>query len=378
MQIGNYNQKRKSINYGPVGFVTNNDFYIEIVADGDNIKNAELNFNYKYKNLEKLIENNNLLYNLKLIQNIWKPLSFCYELALLSGAEKIIGLPISIKDELIRIFFSESERIISHLIGLAEVIKLTGISIFFVQSMRFRNNFLKKRELIFKKQNFYQLLILGGVKKDIEIDDLYNIYSFLINIKSLIFEMEKIMSNIAFKNRTINIGTISKKLAEAFSLSGPNARASGINYDIRKINFNSAYNMISFEIPLSDAGDVYSRCYIRIEEIKQSLDILLQCINLLKSSEFNIYENQYLIEDNGKINKGQYSIRQIYNSVESPRGEFGMFLVTEETDRLYRCKINGASTNAAQALEQIFSSSSFSDIGIIIKSLDIHINEISR
>ncbi|MDR0633086.1 MAG: hypothetical protein LBF84_03020 [Holosporales bacterium] len=376
----NCKDKSKIVDYGPLGFSMQGEFRMGLVLNGEKVDYIELEFGYKHFGIEKIIEKSNLYENLLLMQRIGGTLSFCYALTFLRGLERITRTLPTEKDECLRAIICEGERIVSHLVNIAKIIKLTGLEFVFFEVLRFRNNFFKMYQNLFGKRVFPNFLIFGGERYDVLSETLHNFFTFLKQAESIIAEINTVMANIIFKKRTVDVGIISKDLVINYSLSGPNARASGVDYDIRKINKGSIYNKIQFQIPLCTAGDVYCRCCIRIEEIHQSLSIIQQLIVLFKS--WSGIKNQpaeaSLRVDYDMIDLRKYEIAQHYEAEESPRGELGFYFVTNATNRLYRCKINGASLNTVQIVEEICQNVMAADIGVIVKSLDLLVSEVDR
>jgi NADH-quinone oxidoreductase subunit D len=378
--FNSYKDKAKFVDYGPLGFSTQGEFKMGLALDGEKVEYIELEFGYKHFGIEKIIEKNSLYENLLLIQRAGGALSFCYALTFLRGLEKITHTTPTEKDECLRAIMCEGERIVSHVVNIAKIIKLTGVDFVFFDALHFRNNFFKVYQKLFGKRVFPNFLIWGGEQFDILPENLNAFFTFLKQVEDVITKINVVMSNIFLKKRTVGVGVISKDLAINYSLSGPNARASGVDYDVRKINKGSIYNKIQFQIPTATAGDVYSRCCVRIDEIRQSLNIIQQLIVLFTSWDEE-KKLQTKIEqriDYNLIDSCKYALAQHYEAEESPRGELGFYFVTNATNRLYRCKINGASMNAVQIIEEICQDTMFADVGVIIKSLDLLISEVDR
>lgn len=375
----NYRKKNRIINFDC------ENFSIDTVLDGENIVNAEINFGYSHLGIEKLIENNTFFHNMFLVQRFAGAFSFCYELSFLQCVEKIVGIECSQQSEVIRAIFCETDRIVSHISNIGSIAKILKIDFIFFESIRFIDEFLNLKNKMFGSRFFPNILTLGGESFKIELNDLKKIYSFLEISKQLVYKIKTIMfDNFFFKKRTVGVGVISKDIATKYSLSGPNAKASGINFDLRKKSEKSIYNEVKFEIQTLKDGDIFGRCVVRVNEITESLSIISQLINIfenLKNKKEKLKDSRGLTFDvtNFKdVDLKEYPIKSLYESVESQRGEVGFYIVTDSKNRIYRCKINGPSVNAFQVAEKILIGSAFDDIDLILKSLDVFIGEVDR
>lgn len=378
------------MNYGPLHPVTQGRFRLMLTMQGEEILNASVDVGYLHKGIEKYIENHNLLQNMVCINRLLGETSFSHGLAFVEGIERILDIHVSLRAQYIRVILCESERIISHLLNLGRIAQCAGINPLFIYILNFQKQFKTLCEKLFKQRVFIDFFVPGGVKFDLRNEILMLWRQFFKQVPSLLSLIEFILlKNKIFKERSSHIGIIRAEDISSFGLSGPNARASGVNFDIRQFNKENIYQNLEICTLLESNGDVYARTRLRFEEIKQSLDIMNQCINNVPKDDkkykpfFKDIHNVPVFFDwedinVHHINNGIYPIKKVYNSVESPNGEFGVYLTCNGEIHLQRCKINSASFKSMQILEKIIIGENIIDLGLIIHSLDIIPQEIDR
>ncbi|MDR0625608.1 MAG: hypothetical protein LBF72_04210 [Holosporales bacterium] len=403
--------------YVPLLFSSRKPFHIKVITDGERLRYSRPVLDACDKiAIDQTIDLADLSHVLRTLKKQAGLFHFFYETAFWTTVEKLCGLAPSRREMVVRVFLCEAQRIISHLVCVCEVIKLAGVDWVFFEALRIRNAFFSvwtKSCVTFqdfiKRTNLQHSAHL--MSADMESNFCNELYAVLLGANALITKTQNIISSFFFKQRTKGVGIISKDLASVFSLSGPNARASGLNYDIRKVNAsensNNIYNEIHFQTIVKSGGDVHSRCKLRIDEIIQSFDILKQCLTLETSlkgietgeeqecfcfssifallsdvanpdeaEDLGILQSVYALKCKKDSLRTQLShVKPCYYSLESPWGELGFFLMNSEGSRC-RCQLNGASTNAIQVFERICLSECLSDVEIIARSLDLQIGEV--
>ena len=234
----------------------------------------------------------------------------------------------------------------------------------------------------------------GGVYRDIPDGLLKDIEKWAIEFPKFIKDLEDLLSdNRIFKQRTVDIGIVSSQDAIDFGFTGPMLRASGVKWDLRKEESYEIYDKLDFEIPVGENGDCYDRYFVRVEEMKESLKIIHQCIDtipkgiimiknnkitppkrkLMKTSMESLIHHFKLYTEGYKVPKGE-----TYTSVEAPKGEFGVYLVSDGSNKPYKCKIRAPGFAHLQAMDFCSKGHMLADVVAILGSMDIVFGEIDR
>ena len=210
---------------------------------------------------------------------------------------------------------------------------------------------------------------IGGVKEDLPADFFEKINWLLDEIKQGVDQADSLLSfNEIFLNRTRNIGLINAEDAIDFGLTGPNLRASGVSYDLRKNDPYSIYDRFDFDIPVGDRGDVWDRYFVRIQEIRESLKIIEQALKQIPDGEITANVRRIARPPEGDI----------FVHAENPRGDFGVYLVSDGSDKPYRLKIRPPSFCNLMALRHMMRNAYISDSVMILGSIDIVLGEVDR
>jgi NADH-quinone oxidoreductase subunit D len=234
----------------------------------------------------------------------------------------------------------------------------------------------------------------GGVYRDIPDGLLKDIKKWAIKFPKFIKDLEDLLSdNRIFKQRTVDIGIVSSQDAIDFGFTGPMLRASGVKWDLRKEESYEIYDKLDFEVPVGGNGDCYDRYFVRVEEMKESLKIIHQCIDtipkgivmirnnkiappkrkLMKTSMESLIHHFKLYTEGYKVPKGE-----TYTSVEAPKGEFGVYLVSDGSNKPYKCKIRAPGFAHLQAMDFCSKGHMLADVVAILGSMDIVFGEIDR
>jgi NADH dehydrogenase (ubiquinone) Fe-S protein 2 len=234
----------------------------------------------------------------------------------------------------------------------------------------------------------------GGVNQDLPKGLLNDIYIFCEQFNTRLDEIEEMLTNNRiWKQRLVDIGVISAKHALNFGFSGVMLRGSGISWDLRKTQPYEIYNELEFDIPIGTNGDCYDRYLIRIEEMRQSLRIILQVLNKIPNGPIKLDDQKIINPDRAKIKNSMESLihhfkyysenisiksEETYTVIEAPKGEYGVYLISDGTNKPYRCKIKSPGFLHLQALNFLAKNHMIADVVTIIGTLDIVFGEIDR
>ena len=235
---------------------------------------------------------------------------------------------------------------------------------------------------------------IGGISEDLPLNLLDDIYKFSQTFSSRIDELEELLTNNRiWKYRLVNIGIITQDQAFTYGFSGVLLRSTGVNWDLRKIAPYEIYSKIRFDIPIGTTGDCYDRYLLRIEEMRQSLGIIKQCLDLLPCGQIKIDNKKFTTPLRSDIKMSMEALihhfklyseglviqkNSIYSSIEAPKGEFGVFLMSDNTSRPYRCKIKAPGFLHLQGLNLMSKNHLLADVVTIIGTQDIVFGEIDR
>lgn len=386
--------KNFSINFGPQHPAAHGVLRLILELNGEIIKKADPHIGLLHRGTEKLIENKNYLQALPYFDRLDYVSMMCQEHAYVLAIEKLLNCNIPIRAKYIRVLFSEITRILNHLLAVSCHALDVGAMTPLFWGFEEREKLMEFYERVSGARMHAAYFRPGGVNYDLPFGLLNDISNFCYQFERRLFEIEEMLTNNRiWKQRLVNIGIVKSIDALNFGFSGVMLRGSGILWDLRKTQSYEIYNELDFSIPIGTNGDCYDRYLIRIEEMKQSINIILQILNnipegpikvndkklsnpkkieLKNSMESLIHHFKYYSE-NILVNKGE-----TYVSIEAPKGEFGIFLVSDGTNKPYRCKIKSPGFLHLQALDFMSKGHMISDIVTIIGTQDIVFGEIDR
>lgn len=386
--------KSFNLNFGPQHPAAHGVLRLIIEMKGEKVNFADSHIGLLHRGTEKLVEfktyNQALPYLDRLDYVSMMAQEHCFSLAI----EKLLNLNIPIRSKFIRVIFCEITRILNHLMGLTTHALDVGALTPLLWGFEEREKLMEFYERVSGARMHANFIRPGGVFKDLPKFFLSDLYKFNKNFIGRIKEIEYLLSNNRIWNqRLINIGIITKKQAYLNSFSGVMLRSSGVNWDLRKKFSYENYDKISFKVPLGKNGDSFDRYLMRIEELKQSVKIIDYCINNIFSGR-TILKNFKIILPKRidmkscmeslihhfKICSYGYTINSnsIYTSIESPKGEFGVYICSNNSNKPYRCKFRSPGYFHLQGINFLSKGALLSDIVTIIGSIDIVFGEIDR
>tara|TARA_B100000029_G_scaffold131184_1_gene124799 strand:+ start:2910 stop:4052 length:1143 start_codon:yes stop_codon:yes gene_type:complete len=367
-----------AINMGPQHPSTHGVFRLKLHLQGERINKVESYLGYLHRGVEKLTEvlDYDMIPPVLERDDYLSPTS--NSLGFVNIVEKMCSIEVPRRASYIRVLGAELQRISSHLVALGTYGldlggALGGGASLFLYCFREREKILDIMEELTGTRFHTNLNQIGGVRYDVKPELVDKIHDLISYLRPLLLEYSNMFSKdeIIIK-RTRNIGVISQKLAKENGCSGPVARASGINFDIRKNKPYECYNEFDFDIPLGETGDAYDRTLVRIKENIESLKIVEQIIEGIPTGDLcsrKPLKSAKLI----KPPKGSF-----YSSVESPRGELGFFVVSDGTSIPYRMKIRAPSFSNLSVIEKILPGNYVADSVAILGSLDPVFGDVDR
>ena len=360
------------INIGPQHPSTHGVLRLVLELDGEIIKSCEPVIGYLHRGMEKMAENRTYLQYLPTVDRIDYLGGFFNAYAYCDAVENLAQIEISKRVQYIRVLTMEMNRLSSHLLWLGTFLLDMGATSPLFYTFRDREEILSLFEELTGQRMMYNYYTFGGVRHDISNDWLDKLAIFIKKMPCKIQDYEDIITNNPiFVTRAKNIGVISKHGALQYSMTGPNLRATGIDVDYRKQNPYLVYKELDFNTIIAQNGDSFDRYKCRIEEMKECLKLISQCVDWLKSNSGEAISSvkQPLL----KVPQGEF-----ISNVEAPRGVCSCYVKSDGSGKPYRVKWRTGSYYAVQILPKLLEESFYPDLMVIFGSLDVILPEVDR
>jgi NADH dehydrogenase (ubiquinone) Fe-S protein 2 len=383
-----------TINFGPQHPAAHGVLRLILELDGETIKNADPHIGLLHRGTEKLMENKNYLQALPYLDRLDYVSMMAQEHTYSMTLEKIGKIEVPYRAQVIRVIFLEITRILNHLLAVGCHAMDVGAMTPFLWAFEEREKLMEFYERVSGARMHSAYIRPGGVANDIPLGFLDDVYLFATQFNDRIDEMEEMLtSNRIWKERLINIGIVTSENALNWGFSGVMLRGSGIKWDLRKNLSYEVYDKLDFDIPVANNGDCYDRYLVRVAEMRQSVKILIDAMGLLKdgiiknvnskitnpsrfdlktSMEATIHHFKYFSE--GFI----LPYGEAYVATEAPKGEFGVYVISNHTEKPYRCKIKAPGFGHLQALDDMTYNHMIADVVTIIGTQDIVFGEVDR
>jgi len=383
-----------TINFGPQHPAAHGVLRLVLDLDGEVVDRADPHIGFLHRGTEKLIENKTYLQAIPYFDRLDYVSPMNQEHAYVLAIEKLLGITAPIRAQYIRVLFSELTRIANHLLNIGTFVLDVGGMTPFLWAFEEREVIMSFYEKASGARLHAAYFRPGGVHQDLTQNLLDEIHQFATRFPTIINDIENLVTNNRiFKQRTVDIGVISAKDAVAWGLSGPMLRASGVAWDLRKSQPCEIYEELNFDIPIGKHGDCYDRYLVRVAEMRESVKLILQCLEKMPQGQV-VHENKKIAPS--KRNEMKTSMEalihhfklytegfhvptgEVYVAIEAPKGEFGVHLISDGTNKPYRCKIRAPGFAFLQALDHMSRGHLLSDVVAILGSMDIVFGEIDR
>ena len=357
------------LNMGPQHPSTHGVLRLILELDGEEIVSGESVIGYLHRGIEKLAESRRFSAVGTLLDRGDYASGIHCELAFALATEKILGVEVPRRANYLRCLLGELNRIASHIVWYGPMGLDSGAMGPFLYTFRDREMLLDILEDITGQRMMFNYVRPGGVVADMSTTAEVKIRKFLDEFAVHVEEnAEILMDNEIFQARTQGVGVINRDQALAFGLTGAALRGSGVSWDIRRDAPYAAYDELDFEVPVAEEGDIYARCAVRIEEMRQSAKMIRQCLDGLPEGEHTAKVAKVLRPAAGEA----------YAAVESPRGELGIHLITDGTDTPYRMRYRPPALFALQAGEAFLPGVLVADGVVLMGSMDLVLGEVDR
>jgi NADH dehydrogenase I D subunit len=386
--------KTYNLNFGPQHPSAHGVLRLILELSGELVERSDSHIGLLHRGTEKLIENKTYLQALPYFDRLDYVSMMAQEHAFSLVIEKALGLKIPRRAQIIRVLFCEITRILNHLMSITTHALDVGALTPFLWAFEEREKLMCFYERASGARMHSAFIRPGGVAKDLPKGLLGDIFLFTEQFSSRIDELESVLSgNRIWQARLSSVGIVSKETALAWGFSGVMARGSGIAWDLRKTQTYEVYSELIFNIPVGSKGDCFQRYLIRVEEMRQSVRIIQQSLVLMTPGPVKAL-NRDISPPGRKQIKGSMEAlinhfrvygqgfcvpeTELYVAVEAPKGEFGVYLVSDGTTKPYRCKIKSPGFLHLQGLDFMAKNHLIADVVAIIGTLDIVFGEVDR
>lgn len=386
--------KNMTINFGPQHPAAHGVLRLILEMDGEVITRADPHIGLLHRGTEKLIENKTYLQAVPYFDRLDYVSPMNQEHAFALAVEKLLKCEVPVRAQYIRVLFSELTRILNHCLNITTQALDVGATTPLLWMFEEREKIMTFYEHVSGSRMHSAYIRPGGVALDIQDFLLEEIAKFVEGFPKVLSDMEGLLTNNRiFKQRTVDIGIVTKEEALDWGFSGVMLRGSGFAWDLRKSQPYEIYNELDFDIPIGKNGDCYDRYLLRVEEMYQSIRIIKQCLEKMpkgpiktsdrkiapppraemKHSMEALIHHFKLYTEGYRVPKGE-----VYAAVEAPKGEFGVFLVADGSNKPYRCRIKAPGFAHLQGLDFMSRGHMLADVVSNIGSLDIVFGEIDR
>jgi len=382
------------LNMGPQHPSTHGVLRLVLELDGEVVKKCKPDVGFLHTGFEKDFERHNYQQCIPYTDRMDYLSPLFNNLGFSLAVEKLLGIEVPLRAQYIRVLMCELTRIASHLLWYGTSALDLGATSPFIYAWRDREKLLDINELVSGVRMHTSFIRVGGLLADVP-DEFYNMVNeFVLTFPRLIDQHEMLITkNPIWRERTVGLGPITLDDAMNYGATGPILRACGIPYDLRKAHPYSSYDHFDFDIPIARNGDVYDRYLVRMQEMRESVKIVKQALDNLPDGPVNTTDRRVALPPRNEINTSMESlihhfklvtegmrppIGQVYQAVESPRGELGFYIVSDGSNRPYRCKVRAPSFSNLSSLPHMVRGELIADVVAVIGSIDIILGDVDR
>lgn len=385
---------KHTLNFGPQHPAAHGVLRLVLDLDGEVVDRADPHIGFLHRGTEKLIEHKTYLQAIPYFDRLDYVSPMNQEHAFVLAIEQLLGASIPLRAQYIRVIYSELTRIANHLLNIATFAMDVGAITPFLWAFEERETIMEFYERVCGARLHAAYIRPGGVYRDLPDGLLEDIDAFIRRFPKLIDDIETLLTeNRIFKLRTVDIGIISAEDALNWGFTGPMLRASGLPWDLRKSQPYEVYDQLDFDIPIGKHGDCYDRYLVRMAEMRECLKIIRQCLDKIPKGPVMMDDRKITPPPRAEMKQSMEAMihhfkfytegfhvpmGEVYAAVEAPKGEFGVYLISDGTNHPYRCKIRAPSYAFLQATDFLSRGHMLADVVAIIGSLDVVFGEIDR
>ena len=386
--------KTMNLNFGPQHPAAHGVLRLILELDGEVVEKADPHIGLLHRGTEKLIEHKTYIQAVPYFDRLDYVAPMNQEHAFALAIEKILKISVPIRAQYIRVIFCEIGRILSHLLNVTTQAMDVGALTPTLWGFEEREKLMGFYERVSGSRLHANYFRAGGVHKDLPIGLDEDIFDFCQKFPKIIDDLETLLTdNRIFKQRNVDIGIVTKQDALDYSFSGVMIRGSGISWDLRRSQPYECYNQIDFKVPVGKNGDCYDRYLCRIEEMRESVKIIIQCLNQLPKGPVKANDNKISPPPKKELKESMEALihhfklftegyrvdkDEIYTAVEAPKGEFGVYLISDGSSKPYKCKIRAPGFSHLQSMDYLIKGHMLADVPAVLGSMDIVFGEVDR
>jgi NADH-quinone oxidoreductase subunit D len=383
-----------AMNFGPQHPAAHGVLRLVLELDGEVVERTDPHIGLLHRGTEKLIEYRPYLQSVGYFDRLDYVSMMCQEHAYVLAIERLLGIEIPARAQYIRVLFSEITRIMNHLLNITTMALDIGAMTPLLWGFEEREKLFEFYEAVSGARMHAKYFRPGGVQRDLPAGLVDDIRAWMASFPKVLDDIERLLNeNRIFLQRTVDIAVISAEQAVDLGFTGPMLRASGLPWDLRKSQPYEVYALMDFDIPVGRHGDCFDRYLVRMAEMRQSLRIMAQCLDQMPAGPVKIHDQKVVPPPRAEIKHSMEALihhfklytegfhvpeGEVYAAVEAPKGEFGVYLVADGTNRPYRCRIRASSFPHLAALEHLAKGHMLPDIPAIIGAIDVVFGEIDR
>ncbi len=386
--------KTLNLNFGPQHPAAHGVLRLILELDGEVVEKADPHIGLLHRGTEKLIENKTYSQAVPYFDRLDYVAPMNQEHAFALAIEKILKIEVPIRAQFIRVMFCEIGRILSHILNITTQALDVGALTPSLWGFEERETLMTFYERVSGSRLHANYFRAGGVHQDLPRGLQEDIADFIKKFPKVIDDLETLLTdNRIFKQRNVDIGIVTKQDALDYSFSGVMLRGSNVAWDLRKSQPYDCYDQLEFKVPVGKNGDCYDRYLCRIEEMRESVKIIDQCLEKMPKgpiksldgkitppSKKELKESMEALIHHFKLFTEGYRVSkdEIYTAVEAPKGEFGVYLISDGSSKPYKCKIRAPGFTHLQAMDYLIKGHMLADVPAVLGSMDVVFGEIDR
>jgi NADH-quinone oxidoreductase subunit D len=386
--------KNFTINFGPQHPAAHGVLRLVLELDGEIVERVDPHVGLLHRGTEKFIEHKPYMQTIPYFDRLDYCSPMCMEHTYVLAIEKLMGLEVPIRGRYLRVLFAELTRIKNHMLNLGSHIMDVGAMTPNLWLFEIREDIMNLYERASGSRMHANYFRVGGVHQDITPRFLDDLQAFLKRFPPMFEDaISLVADNRIFKQRNVDVAIIDRDTAIGWGFSGPMIRASGVPWDLRRSQPYDVYDQMEFEIPVGTNGDCYDRFMVRVEEVRQSTRIIRQCLRDMPDGPVITNDAKVAAPRRGEMKRSMEALihhfklytegyhvpaGETYLATESPKGEFGVYLVSDGSNVAYRCKIRPTGFSHLQAMDMMTKGHMLADVTAVLSSLDIVFGEVDR
>jgi NADH-quinone oxidoreductase subunit D len=383
-----------AMNFGPQHPAAHGVLRLVLEMDGEVVARADPHIGLLHRGTEKLIEYKTYMQAVPYFDRLDYVSPMCCEHVFALAVEKLLGIKAPERAQWIRTMFAEITRILNHLLSVTTYALDVGALTPSLWGFEKREQLMEFHEAASGARLHANYFRPGGVAKDLPAGLTDRIAAWMDSFPAWLDDIESLLSNNRiWRQRTVDIGVFSAEQALSWGFCGPCIRASGVPWDLRRSQPYDMYDQVEFDIPVGRNGDCFDRYMVRVQEMRQSVRIVRQCIDKMQPGPIKVADNKISPPKRAEMKRSMEALIHhfklytegyhvpagaTYTAVESPKGEFGVYLVADGTNKPYRCKIRSTGFAHLQAIDALAKRHMLADAVAIIGSLDLVFGEVDR